>query len=33
MRTIIFVDTCAIRFDFMDKKFAEIVYKKLEIQP
>ena len=33
IKVTILIDTCATRFGFIDKKFAEIVCKKLEIQP
>ena len=33
IKAITLVDTGAIRFGFIDEKFAEIVCKKLEIQP
>ena len=32
IKAIILVDTCATRFGFIDKKFVEIICKKLEIQ-
>ena len=33
IKATILIDTCATRFGFINEKFAEIVYKKLEIQP
>ena len=31
IKATILVDSCAIGFDFIDKKFAKFIYKRLEI--
>ena len=33
IKAIILVNTCATKFSFINEKFTEIVYKRLEIQP